>query len=559
MFELARFDCIIVPLATDSMILNLHYKTTKFVSLSEIFFQDTFIFIPKLHLTLMEEKMLKKFCSGKKIGFVQLPKIYETISMFLMDLSCQMIFMQSKAIDIKKQHICKNLLEEYELIQQLEISSREQSSVSDKDHEQSANKATSASYMTGIDHNMLKMLMPDRRLICTLWETEYGQHLYRMARYLFYYDDQLKDEYILSRIPVSDIEALNSLREFANVLSPEALFTEQIKLLGGTHELIGSFVRFATLHYQQVHAHYLTLLSLFLKHKYCMYPMVVNPIYPIHVLRFFEQDLLLAGFTEKDEYYDFTLQTLYTGNALSLIHTSQYIEQIANDIRINFDQDDEVANKAVAIVIEPEPTYAIARIIPKKQDAYDVSAFLSIINPTDVEKEKTDENLSKVLYKIFDLFVSKQDVSEAYQELGAFESSLAKNMYQSLLYVYEDLLNDLHISPLAIQKQYTKTYIKESVLEYSVHLLSSHYYIYVNNAVYIFFTAFNCQKTLSNSSLVRIYLAYQYWNDFLSQMHREYTIKIYYINLEGYKEIEYATLLKACKGYLKYVFKLEAT
>lgn len=536
MFELDRFDCIIVPLATDSMILNLHYRTTKFVSFAEIFFQDTFVFIPKLHLTLTEEKLLKKFCYGKKIGFVQLPKIYETISMFLMDLSCQMIFLQSRQIHIKQQYICKDLLEEYEIIKQHETND--------------------AICMTGADHNMLKMLMPERRLICTLWETEYGQHLYRMAKYLFYYDDKLKDEYLLSHIPVNDIEALNSLREFSTVLSPEALFTEQIKLLGGTRELIGSFVRFATLHYQQVHAHYLTLIALFLKHKYCLYPTVQNPIYPIHSLRFFNQEFLLAGFTEKDEYYDFTLQTIQTGNALTLIHTSQYIEQIAHDITIPFEIDEEL--EQIEIIVEPkeEPQQHVMNIAPERQDEYDVSEFLSVINPVEIEKDKADAAMAKVLHTLFDLFVSQKDVTVAYQDLGAFESSLAKNMYQSLIYVYDDLLNDLHFSPLILQKQYTRTYIADSILDYPVHLRSSHYYIYTNNAVYIFFAAFNGQRTLANSSLIRIYLSYQYWNDFLSKTHGEYTIRIFYMNLEGYKEIEYETLLKACKGYLKYVFKL---
>ncbi len=538
MFELDRFDCIIVPLATDAMILNLHYKTTKFISLSEIFFQDTFVYIPKLSFSLTEEKCLRRFCTNKQIGFVQLPKIYDMLSMFLLDLGCQMIFLSTKQMHIKQQHICKNLLDEYDLLQKL-------------DQELTHNFPH---HMTGVDHNMLRMLMPERRIICTLWETEYGQNLYRMACYLFYYDEQLKDEYILKHIPVSDIEALNSLRDFSTVLSPEALFTEQIKLLGGTHALIGSFVRFAMLHYQQVHAHYLTLLALFLKHKYVMYPTVKHPVYPIHVLRFFDKECLLAGFAEKDEYYDFTLQTLHTGNSLYLLHTSQYIEQIAHDVSINFDSQTDKKEIILEPKVESEPI--ITRIIPHKQDEYDVTTFLSLVKPIDTEKIEELSIIQNVLHKVFDLFVAKQDVTVAYQELGGFDATLVKNMYQNLLYVYDDLMNDLQLSLLAIQKQYTRIYIEKSTLEYPVHLASSHYYIYVSNTVYLFFIAFNCQNTLSYNSLIRIYLAYQYWDEFLQQTHQAYQIHLYYINLDGYKEIEYQTLLKACKGFLQDVFKL---
>ncbi len=558
MFQIESFDIIIVPLSTDSIVLNLHYKTNKFISFSEIFFQDTFKYNLRLHFNVTEEKLLKKICADKRVAFVQLPSIYGELSQYLVNLKCVLIFLSNKNINIIEQITCENLLDEVKYIQEYSGNSQILTDTTKDDmlyRKKEDSKDAQTLYihlqhlsdhdmLFGSDHHMLNMLLSDRCAITTLWETSFGQKLYNMARYLFYHDEHTKDSSILLSLDTKDIEGLNGLRYYINALSSDALFTEQLKYLGANDTLLGSFIRFATLHYQHLHVHYLTLLTAFLKHKYCLRSDIDKPIYPMHTLRFFSNPLILSGFVEQDEYYDFTLQTIHTGNPLILIRTNMYIEHISHIIPLNY-------SKHIEAQVSETPILSTVKVEVALKTEYTLEEFVALTHAVDKDHIDDVYKLNAVLYRLFSAFVNKQDLQAIYQDQSPFDLTLLKSMFNVFIEQYDNTMIALGLSPLEIGQQWTHLYADTTIFDYPVYLKSYHYYMQARDEILLMFISFGSNFNLSRKTLLQMYTASKYYG-------QETKKSFIYINMEGYKEVSFDTILTGCKGYITDVFGLKS-
>lgn len=578
---LHKYDFIIVPFATDSLILNFHYKTDKFISLSEIFYQDTFSMTLNLRFNTQEEKSIKKFCINKQIAFVQLPNDYEYITNFFDDLKCNIIPLHLQAPQISSQIVCSDLLEEYHQILEYEdTSSKPLKAKPSHQHDMPFfSFSNKTDFMLGVDHPMLRQLFNDRCLVNVLWDTTFGQKIYRMARFLFYHDAYAteQDKELIADIEIKDIDSFESLRYYAPSLSHEALFAEQLKHMNCRADLIGSFMRFVTLYYKHVHVHYLSLLVAFLKHKYCLHADVTNPLYPIHVLRFFNKPLLLAGFLENDKYSLITAQTLRSGNPLYMIHTSLYIENIVQFIPVSHAnlplyKHDPISYIETPTDIQQQPLSSSSspqqETTDNKITIYNIDDFLLLTekNTSELFDQINDiYKLNGLLYRMFDDFIvtGKDQLPFIPKDLPPFAVAIIRDMYNSIINKYYAILKELHLTNYTAQKQYTELDTFTTLLPNRILLKSSHYCIITPSDIYIFLLSFSGTFTMTRKLLLQCYTAGMHYNTYtpsstssnpLSNLSQPILKHLIYINTSDYKELSWDNILKSCKNYIQNIF-----
>lgn len=494
-----EYDLILVPLTSDALVLNHTHNTCKFISIPQILYQDSFRHLPSHSLTKSELQSIQQTIHSKHAAFIQLPTSYSQLSQQLQDLKLILIPLPHNTPNITQQYTFTSHTQQYQYL---------------TNHTHS---------LTGLDHPALQSLTRNRQLIQTLWQTDIGQKLYNMARCLFYYDDCHDEVILLYGITVKDLEHLKSLRYYVDALIPTDLFAEQLKQLDLPAHLLASFIRFITLYYQRVHVHYLTLLSAFLKH-YMLIQNVQDPIYPIHTLRFFKQEAIIAGLTEKDPYLDFTIQALQTGEPIVLLRNSSCIEHISHMI--------SESGQEIAL----DTTYQLSVSSDYVPEIYTIDTFLDQFYP-EANSITDGSDVMNVLYKIFE---SPQNITSLLQNLDQFDSVIVTNTWNTFQTVLDKFQQDQHC--IIDDKKYADALIACEVIvtDKPVQIHSEHYYL-EGDQIKVLIPTFNSQHVLNKSLLLQMYLAYK--------THKK-PCEFVVINLDSYKTYTLEQIMKSNNSFL---------